>query len=214
MGPDGQYIRDAQGRPIPYRQPIGGYEEVASDDEDHTADIEREQLLAQQYAQRQQASRHASPGQASLPASSRSPAHPYTSAYVAATTPQTQQMPIHSEESPADSHHTTSSTISPITPQQAVMSGRLTSPMPDPADYEGAGYGEPEPIYPPPTTAPGGTTSLSTAPTGSPYAPRHHVPTRLSDIVEERTEPSRSSAISATPTTNSDTQGGVLGTRR
>lgn len=215
IGPDGQYIRDPHGRPIPYRQPIGGYEEVASDDEDHTADIEQERLLAEQYAQRQQASRRTSPGQANIPASSRSPQHFQPSAYSATTlTPQTQQTSFLAEDSPADSRHTTSSTISPITPQQP-MTGRLTSPMHDPADYEGAAYGEPEEMYPPPAMAPtGGTGSSTTTAQGSPFAPTHHVPTRLSDILEERTEPSRSSAISNTPTTYSDTQGGVLGTRR
>jgi len=217
IGPDGQYIRDPHGRPIPYHQPIGGYEEVASDDEDHTADIARERLLAEQYAHRQQASRRTSPGQAntniSPPTSSRSPQYLPTSAYAATTiTPQMQQTPFH-ETSPADSRHTASSTISPVTPQQP-LSGRLTSPMHDPADYSGADYGEPEEQYPPPTTTPSGPSNTGTTAQGSPFAARHHVPTRLSDILEERTEPSRSSMMSNTPTTNSDMQGGILGTRR
>lgn len=204
IGPDGQYIRDPQGRPIPYRQPIGGYEEVASDDEDHTADVLRERQLAEQYAQRQQAGRAT---QSQMPASSRSPA---TNAYMAVTTPHTQQTGF--DNSPSDSRRTTSSTVSPVTPQQH-MTGRLTSPIHD-TDYEGTGYGEPEPTYPPPTTAPGGSAS-STQTTGT-YTPRqHHVPTRLSDILEERNEPSRSSTMSNNPpTTYNETQGGVFGTRR
>lgn len=205
IGPDGQYLRDSQGRPIPYRQPIGGYEEVDSDDEDHTADAERERMLAQQYAQRQQQSRLTP----QLPShtSSRSPQQFAPSAYAQATTIPQQY------ESPA-SQHTNSSTLSPPTPQQLsyvhapTTSATTTSPArEDPADYEGAAYGSDPSSYPPPPPDP-----TSGQNTGA----RHHVPTRLSDIIEERTEPSRSSAISATPTTNSDThpQGGILGTRR
>ncbi|KAK5937317.1 hypothetical protein PMZ80_010323 [Knufia obscura] len=214
IGPDGQYLRDPHGRPIPYRQPLGGYEDIASDDEDHTADIERERLLAEQYAHRQQASYRTSPGQAQ-PQSQSPQQHLPSSAYTAATiTPQPQQTPFF-ESSPGA--RTTSSTISPITPQQQPhMANRLTSPMHDPADYEGAAYGQDEDLeqqqeedqghmYPPPSGQ-------------APITPRHHVPTRLSDILEERTEPSRSSAISNTPTTYSETQnypqGGVFGTRR
>ncbi|KAK5096695.1 hypothetical protein LTR24_002457 [Lithohypha guttulata] len=227
IGLDGQYIRDPHGRPIPYRQPVGGYEEVASDDENHTADIARERLLAEQYAQRQQINRRPLPAEANIPASSRSPQpQPLSSSVYSAvttTTPQTQRTPFHPEDSPADSRHTTSSTISPINPQhqQPMTSGRLTSPHgmhspdPDPADYSGAAYGEQE-LYPPPAPAqPQSSNQPSATAQGSPFARSgHHVPTRLSDILEERTEPSRSSAISNTPTTYSDPQGGVLGTRR
>lgn len=186
IGPDGQYLRDPQGRPIPYRQPIGGYEEVDSDDEDHTADVEQERLLAQRYAQRQQQSR-LTPQQAQTP--SRSPQQFASAAYQATTT--TPQY-----ESPASQH--TTSTISPVTPQQQFHAHPTTTASPGPeADYEGAGY---DPPPPDPTS-------------GQSTGQRHHVPTRLSDIIEERTEPSRSSALSATPTTDS-TQGGILGTRR
>ncbi|KAK5105953.1 hypothetical protein LTS08_000068 [Lithohypha guttulata] len=215
IGPDGQYLRDPQGRPIPYRQPLGGYEEVASDDEDHAADVEREQMLAQQYAQRQQQSRYTPQGQpAHTP--SRSPQHYPQSVYAQTTTTplmQIQQTPFHND-SPAQSRHTTSSTLSPATPQQPPPTARLASPSHNnPADYEGAAYGdddeEEEGMYPPPPPDP-------VAQTSSTQARTHHVPTRLSDIPEERTDASRSSrAFSATPTTTSDTlQGGILGTRR
>lgn len=64
INPDGSYTRDAQGHRIPYRQPIGpsGLHAELSDDEgedegdfsdedddDHTADIERERMYAAQY---------------------------------------------------------------------------------------------------------------------------------------------------------------------
>ena len=199
---DGTYILDPQGRRIPYRQPIGGYEDIASDDEDHTADVLRERQLAEQYAQRQQAGRAT---QHQQPTTSHTPGQ---SVYSAVTSPQTQHTGF--DNSP-DSRRTTSSTVSPVTPQQH-LSGRLTSPMHD-TDYEGAGYGEPEPTYPPPTTAPGGS-ATSTATTASPYARQHHVPTRLSDILEERTEASRTSTMSNPPTTYHETQGWVFGTRR
>lgn len=173
VGPDGQYIRDAQGRPIPYDEPIGGYEDVASDDDDHTADVQNEEMLVQQYARRHEASRHASPGQANLPAASRSPQPGPSPAYAqASTTPRTQRTAYH-EDSPADILPTSSSTISPSTPQQP-LTGRLTSPLQEPVDYEGAAYGEEDPSYQAGATPPGN-------------APRHHVPTRLSDILEERT---------------------------
>ena len=205
---DGSLILDPHGRPIPYRQPLGGvYQDVDSDDEDHAADMEREDMLAQQYAQRQQAARTgALPRQQHL-TPSRSPQHFQQSAYNQATvTPGMQQTPFFSETSPAESRHTGSSTLSPVTPQQQ-MSARMTSPGHDPADYEGVGYGEDSPsMYPPPQTSAAEQQAASQR--------AHHVPTRLSDIIEERTEPSRSSAISATPTTHSDTQGGILGTRR
>lgn len=185
VGPDGQYILDAHGRPIPYREPMGGYEDVASDDEDHTADIEHENMLAQQYAQRQQASRHASPGQAHLPPASRSPQQ--LPSYAPATsTPRVQQTGLY-EDSPATTLPTSSSTISPSTPQQP-LTGRLTSPFREPVDYEGAGYAEGDPSYyqaQPTTTPPSAATP-------------HHVPTRLSDILEERT----SSVVSSTSNPN------------
>ncbi|KAK6371206.1 hypothetical protein LTS17_008937 [Exophiala oligosperma] len=67
INPDGSYTRDAQGRRIPYRQPIGpsGLRAEVSDDEgeegdysdedddDHTADIERERMYAAQYRPQQ-----------------------------------------------------------------------------------------------------------------------------------------------------------------
>jgi len=50
INPDGSYTRDAQGRRIPYRQPIGGPAEgQEEEEEDYGADIEREQMYAQQY---------------------------------------------------------------------------------------------------------------------------------------------------------------------
>ncbi|EXJ89061.1 hypothetical protein A1O3_02125 [Capronia epimyces CBS 606.96] len=77
INPDGSYRRDAHGRRIPYRQPIGqnppsglaeevelsederGEQEIAeaelSDDDDHTADVERERMYAAQYRQGQPA---------------------------------------------------------------------------------------------------------------------------------------------------------------
>lgn len=174
IGPDGEYIRDAQGRPIPYREHIGGYEDVASDDDDHTADIQREEMLAQQYAQRQHASRQ-SPGQGSFPVS-RSPQQLPSSAYAQATSsPRTQQGVFH-HESPADTLPPSSSTVSPQTPQQP-LAGRMTSPLQAPVDYEGAAYGEEDDQY----------DQSQAAATSPGAAPRHHVPTRLSDILEERT---------------------------
>jgi len=214
---EGNVIHDPHGRPVPYRQPQVAYEDIASDDEDHTADIERERMLQQQYAQRQQASRGTSPGQANLPAAVRSPEQQRQSIYSrvtasptglppgphpATTTPQMQQTPLLSEISPGDTYHSTSSTISPVTPQQP-MTGRLTSPLHDPAiDYSGAGYGaldDPESTtidvpghltsssQPPPNLNPTGWEQIQT------MTPRHQHPTRLSDIVEERTSPSRGS---------------------
>lgn len=175
VGPDGQYIRDAQGRPIPYREPLGGYDDASDDDDDdHTADIQREEMHAQHYARRQEASRHASPGQANLLGVSRSPQQPLSPAYAhqATTTPRTQRTG-YQEQSPADTLPTSSSTVSPNTPQQP-LTGRITSPLHEPVDYEGADYGEEDPSYQTGATSPGN-------------APRHHVPTRLSDILEERT---------------------------
>lgn len=215
---EGNIIHDPHGRPIPYRQPLGGYEDIASDDDDHTADIERERMLQQQYAQRQQSSR--SPGQANLPAASVSPQQLPQSAYSrvttqssglrpgsqpATTTPRTQQTPFLSEISPGDTHQSASSTISPVTPQQP-MTGRLTSPLHDPSimDYSAAGYDNLDDLETTPINIPGSTTS-SLPPSMTPptsfeqiqnTTPRHRHPTRLSDIVEERTSPSRSSYAS------------------
>jgi len=203
LDPDGQYARDPHGRPIPYRQPAGGYEEVASDDEDHTADIARERLLSEQYAQRQQVNRRPLPEGARVPVSSSSPQpqHLGSSVYSAVTVspqpqPQPQQIRSHHEDSPADSRHT-------IIPQH----------QQDTADYEGAAHDDDdqEETYRPPQQSQGNDQPSE----GSPFSRSgHHVPTRLSDILEERTEPSRSSAISNAPTTWSDPHGGVLGTRR
>ncbi|OAL27303.1 hypothetical protein AYO22_03578 [Fonsecaea multimorphosa] len=69
INPDGSYTRDSQGRRIPYRQPLGAGtsalageisddegeipEETSEDDDDHTADVERERLYATQYRQPQ-----------------------------------------------------------------------------------------------------------------------------------------------------------------
>lgn len=73
INPDGSYTRDAQGRRIPYRQPIGAgtgagpsglsaeisddedeQGDYSEDDDDHTADIERERMYAAQYRPQQQ----------------------------------------------------------------------------------------------------------------------------------------------------------------
>lgn len=66
INPDGSYTRDAQGRRIPWRQPIGYgpvepeqvsaeegeiSEEISEDDDDHAADAERERMYAAQYRQ-------------------------------------------------------------------------------------------------------------------------------------------------------------------
>jgi hypothetical protein len=68
INPDGSYTRDAQGRRIPYRQPLGAgstvqeepsleegeiSEEISEDDDDHAADAERERMYAAQYRQPQ-----------------------------------------------------------------------------------------------------------------------------------------------------------------
>jgi hypothetical protein len=67
INPDGSYARDAQGRRIPFRQPLAPQQEVSeedmgeiseelseADDEDHAADAERERLYAAQYRQQSQ----------------------------------------------------------------------------------------------------------------------------------------------------------------
>ncbi|ETI27589.1 hypothetical protein G647_00038 [Cladophialophora carrionii CBS 160.54] len=70
INPDGSYTRDAQGRRIPYRQPLGRSpsrqaeqeqeqeqeegevsEEMSEEDDDHAADAERERMYAAQYRQ-------------------------------------------------------------------------------------------------------------------------------------------------------------------
>ncbi|KIX01950.1 uncharacterized protein Z518_07889 [Rhinocladiella mackenziei CBS 650.93] len=66
INPDGSYTRDAQGRRIPYRQPIapeaaeqmsdddvGEQEDISEDGDDHAADAERERMYAAQYRQPQ-----------------------------------------------------------------------------------------------------------------------------------------------------------------
>lgn len=215
---EGNIIRDPQGRPVPYRQPLGAYVEVASDDEDHTADIERERLLAQEYPRRQQQQQSSrGPSPAVVSQSQQLPSTTYSrvtsppdalrpGARPSTTPPQTQQTPMLSGTSPEEAYYSTASTTNPVTPQQP-MTGRLSSPMRDPSmiDYSGAGYGSFDEAELTPVHASGNVTSSSQTPgvsaaTGweqiQTATPRHQHPTRLSDIVEEGTSLSRGSYAS------------------
>ncbi|KAK4947023.1 hypothetical protein LTR10_014165 [Elasticomyces elasticus] len=90
INPDGSYIRDPQGRRIPYRQPVGtgpgpsglsaelsdieGEEgEYSEDDDDHAADIERERMYTAQYRPQQQQQQPPTTTAANIPRTTSGP---------------------------------------------------------------------------------------------------------------------------------------------
>ncbi|KAJ4516050.1 hypothetical protein HRR83_005354 [Exophiala dermatitidis] len=201
INPDGSYRRDAQGRRIPYRQPLGGNQQPmrvgeeaghidprvqrrqgeqlheyasSSDDDDHAADVERERMYAAQYRQ-------------GIPPSQPPPQHP----------PQ-----------PSSTTTTTSAGRGAMPP---VLQGRRVDPTTTQYEYEEGdveGEGEEEgreeydPSSPPPPQSGGVGGSAPTATATTWENVRHRHPTRLSDIIEEQTahtSPSRASHVSGTP---------------
>lgn len=239
MDSKGNYILDDRGRRIPYREALlaRGYEDVATDDEDHTADIARERQLQSQYAQRQAGSTGRTQGQSltgtapSLtinPDAARSPVPPPTtvgayhdqvtspvtmsypteslpaasSQQYAQITPEQQQRPFSGVSPPS----TTSSLTPQTMPGQIPSSGRVES---YPTDYSGDSYG-PAMQYSAMPSVPSGNDSAGMSPqvlnpssqpareeplgtTTTWEDPAYRYPTRLSDIQEERTSPSRAS---------------------
>lgn len=185
INPDGSYTRDVHGRRIPYNQPISGPGEASDEDEeDYSADVERERLYAQQYSQRQQPSSYQTSSRTTTTIGGNTPSiqQPTTSSRTTYASPQPVLLSSQAHVSP-ESQHSYSSTISGSSPQRHH----------EPADYEGSGYGSSA------SHQQQSAVQSSTTPEWSAITTRHTHPTRLSDIVEEhsvRTSPSRMSYAS------------------
>ncbi|KAL2414682.1 hypothetical protein ABEF95_000025, partial [Exophiala dermatitidis] len=200
INPDGSYRRDAQGRRIPYRQPLGGNQQPmrvgeeaghidprvqrrqgeqlheyasSSDDDDHAADVERERMYAAQYRQ------GIPPSQ---PPPQQQPSSTITSGGRGAMPP----IPQSRRVDPITTHYEY---------EQGEEEGQQEyDPSASPPPSQGVGGGG------------GGGVGGSAAPTATPTTwenVRHRHPTRLSDIIEEQiahTSPSRASHVSGTGT--------------
>lgn len=247
----GNYILDDRGQRVPYREALleHGYEEVATDDEDHTADLARERQLQYQYAQRQAGSTARTQGQPAAPSLTIDPSAAITarstvpavtssgayhdlvtspvtlsqavasmptasSQHYAQITPELQQRPFSAVSPP--------STTSSLTPQTMAGQFALASQTEaHPVDYSDDNY-RPPTQFSTVSSAPSGSVSAdtpsqilsppsrpprddppSTSTTWEPTDPAYRYPTRLSDIQEERSSPSRASyAETGTGNTN------------
>ncbi len=171
INPDGSYRRDAQGRRVPYGAgPSGG--RMHSDDGSDEYDVAADLERERMYRERY----------GSLGSSNYSPQDPQSST---SARPGQFQLPPGSRPPPvappsAFAPQQGSSAYSQVTtsqPEQPSTQGQEEGMSPQDPDYSGQGWGE---VY-------------------ETVSPRHRHPTRLSDILEERsgmTSPSRTSYVS------------------
>lgn len=170
INPDGSYRRDAQGRRVPYAAGTGGGR-IYSDDGSDEYDVTADLERERMYRERY----------GSLPSASGYAAQDtHTSASTRAGQFDVQQgtrpPPVAPAQTYAPEQQQISSTYSQVTTSQAAQAPQSPISPADP-DYSGQGWGD---VY-------------------ETVSPRHQHPTRLSDILEERsamTSPSRGSYLS------------------